>query len=196
MLIMLLFGLYSCALAPLKNLEKQTLQQDVQMNTPLIFNNASQVNYRCKILAFDQLLTGVMVFKKVEQGIRVVMLTDFGLKVIDIRMNKDDTYQVNYIMKHMDYAFVRESFAKNLRMLMDNKVAAYTYEYQDGDNHLFYDKHLLYYQKDNRTFKIERYRGKNKLIAIAEIQKNANIDILQLNPKMSINLSLITNAKR
>jgi len=191
LLFLLFIGLDSCAPAPLKNLEKQKLQESITLYSPIQFNESGQANYRCKIEAFDQLITGVLIFKKVEQDIRVVMITDFGLKVMDLSLFKDGTYQVNYMMKHLDYKFVRESFSFNLMMLLQKEIAADTYIYQKENTKLFLDHKMIYYLEKNEIFKVERYRGKNKLMAIAEIQKSANIDIQQLNPKMRMALSPI-----
>jgi len=191
LLFLLFIGLDSCAPAPLKNLEKQKLQESIILNSPIQFNKSGQANYRCKIEAFDQLITGVLIFKKVEQDIRVVMITDFGLKVMDVSLFKDGSYQVNYMMKHLDYKFVRESFSLNLMMLLEKEIAADTYIYQKENTKLFLDHKMIYYLENNEIFKVERYRGKNKLMAIAEIQKSANIDIQQLNPKMRMALSPI-----
>ena len=191
LLFLLFIGLYSCAPAPLKNLEKHKLQESITLYSPIQFNESGQANYRCKIEAFDQLITGVLIFKKVEQDIRVVMITDFGLKVMDLSLFKDGTYQVNYMMKHLDYKFVRESFSFNLMMLLQKEIAADTYIYQKENTKLFLDHKMIYYLEKNEIFKVERYRGKNKLMAIAEIQKSANIDIQQLNPKMRMALSPI-----
>lgn len=191
LLFTLFFGLYSCAPAHLKHLEKHKLKNALTLYSPIHFNKSGQANYRCKIEAFDQLITGVLIFKKVEQEVRVVMITDFGLKVMDVSLFNNGTYEVNYMMKHLDYKFVRESFSLNLMMLLDKEIAADAYIYQKENTKLFLDNKMIYYLDNDRTTKVERYRGKNKLIAIAEIQKSANIDIQQLNPKMRMTLSPI-----
>ncbi len=191
LLFTLFFGLYSCAPASLKNLEKNKLDDALTLYSPIHFNKSGQANYRCKIEAFDQLITGVLIFKKVEQEVRVVMITDFGLKVMDVSLHNNGTYEVNYMMKHLDYKFVRESFSLNLMMLLDKEIAADAYVYQKENTKLFLDNKMVYYLDTDEITKVERYRAKNKLIAIAEIQKSANIDIRQLNPKMKMTLSPI-----
>ncbi len=190
-LVVLFLGLYSCAPAPLKGLEKQVLNNSVILASPIVFSKSGQANYRCKIEAFDQLISGVFIFKKEEQEVRAVMITDFGLKVMDMSLSSNGDYQVNYIMKHLNYKFVRESLALNLLMLIENQIDSDSYTYQNEKSMLYYDQKMIYYQENDRTLKIERYRGRNKLIAIAEIQKSAIIDIQQLNPKMRMILSLI-----
>ena len=191
LLFTLFFGLYSCAPTPLKNLEKHKMEKALILYSPINFNINGQANYRCKIEAFDQLITGVLIFKKVEQEVRAVMITDFGLKVIDVSLHNKGTYEVNYMMKHLDYKFVRESFSLNLMMLLDKEIGVDTYVYQKENTKLFLDNKMIYYFDNEGSMKVERYRGKNKLIAIAEIQKSANIDIQQLNPKMRMTLSPI-----
>jgi len=196
LLLLIGFFMFSCAPAPLKNLEKQELASIKVLSSPIIFNKNGQANYRCKIEAFDQIISGVIVFKQIDDSIRVVMITDFGLKVMDINLFQDATYQVNYIMKHIDYKFVRESFALNLSMLMEKNISSGSDVYQEKNVELYHHQNMIFYQKENQTTKVERYRGKNKLIAIAKIQKSAIIDIQQFNPKMTMTLSPLDHAER
>ena len=196
LLLLIGFYMFSCAPAPLKDLEKQELASMKVLSSPVNFDKNGQANYRCKIEAFDQIISGVIVFKQVDDSIRVVMITDFGLKVMDINLFHDATYQVNYIMKHIDYKFVRESFALNLFMLMEKNISSGSAVFIEKDDELYYHQDMIFYQKENQTIKVERYRGKNKLIAIAKIQKSAIIDIQQFNPKMTMTLSPLDHAER
>jgi len=195
LLIVLVIGLYSCAPSPLKGLEKQTPSIDV-LQSIIHFDNNGQANYRCHVEAFDQLISGMMIFKKTELNTRVLMMTDFGLKVLDISFTANGQYKINYIMKHFDYQFVRESFALNILMLLDQQISINTYFYQKFDSSLFYHQKMLFFQKDGITQKVKRYRGKKKLIAIVKMQKSANIDIQQFQPPISMTLSPIIHVKK
>jgi len=188
LLFVLFLGLYSCAPKVLNGLEKQTLNQSVSLASMIDYQENGQANYRCKIDAFEQHISGMMIFKKTEQNRRVVMMTDFGLKVIDISYDNEGGYVINYIMKHFDYKFIRESFALNIAMLLQTRIPQGNNSYQRAEDWVYYAPPVLFFQKDQQTLRVERYRGKNKCLAIAEMQKNAVIRIQQNKPEISIKL--------
>ena len=185
--LMLLLLMNSCAPVALKGLEKSALLDDIGIPSTIPFDQHSVAKYRCKIEAFDQKITGVLIFKQQIDTIRVVMITDFGLKVIDLSFYEENKYTINHMMKHLDYEFVRESFALNILMLLPQKQSNDLAYYENGSESLIYYSKLnmLYYFNDHKKYKIERYRSKSKLISIASInQETMECRIAQFNPVM------------
>ena len=169
-------------------MDKTTLKETVNLPAIIQYTAGRQANYRCKIEAFDQHISGLMIFKEMEESDRVVMMTDFGLKVIDISYADDGSYVINHIMKHLDYRFVKESFALNISMLLHKEIPREANEYENAEYKIYSLASDLFFQKNQQTIKVERYRGKNKLIARANILENNAIDIQQFNPKISMKL--------
>ena len=175
----------SCAPAALKGLKKSVLVDEISIPSTISLNQRAMAKYRCKIEAFDQKISGVLIFKQLIDTLRVVMITDFGLKVIDLSLYEETNYKINYIMKHLDYEFVRESFALNILMLLPQKQSSDLAYYENVDESLIYNSkfNMLYYFKDHKKYKVERYRSKSKLISIATInQETMECRIEQLNP--------------
>ncbi len=188
LLLGLLIVLNSCAPKVLKGLKKMSLNEAVKLPSVINYTDEGQANYRCKIEAFDQHISGVMIFKEKNEGDRVVMITDFGLKVIDISFAADGSYVINHIMKHLDYKFLKESFALNISMLLNKQIPLGAAVYEDSKYRIYSSASQLFFQQNQQTSKIERYRGKNKLIARVIMQGNAEIDIQQFNPQINMKL--------
>ncbi len=187
--LMLLLLMNSCAPSALKGLKKSVLSDEISIPSTISFNQRAMAKYRCKIEAFDQKISGVLIFKQQIDTLRVVMITDFGLKVIDLSFYEETNYKINHIMKHLDYEFVRESFALNILMLLPQKQNNVLIDYEDDDQNMIYDsKHsMLYYFKDHQKYRVDRYRSKSKLISMATInQETKECRIEQLNPAIQI----------
>ena len=191
-MIVLLLGFFislnSCAPKVLRDLKKTSLKETVSLPSLINYTVEGQANYRCKIEAFDQHISGIMIFKKIKEKDRVVVITDFGLKVIDISFADDGSYVINHIMKHLDYEFLRESFALNISMLRHKEIPMDAYEYENSEYKIYSLASDLFFQKNQQTTKVERYRGNNKLIARAIVQEDNIIDIQQFNPRINMKL--------
>lgn len=185
--------LSSCQPRVLKGLMEEDDHQLIQINGLLHFNEQQQAHYRAKIEAFDQKISGPMIFKKQESSYRVVMITDFGLKVIDMILFENGDYQVKHIMKHMDYEFIKQSFALNLMMLLPNSHSNdFVYFSKNDQGFIQYPpQNIIYYEKEAIIDKVERYRGKKKVWATAILEKNERIEIHQTSPAIYISLNPI-----
>lgn len=188
-----LLTLTSCQPKVLKGLMEEKNHELIQINGLLRFNEQQQAYYRAKIEAFDQKISGPMIIKKQDSSYRVVMITDFGLKVIDMMLFENGDYQVKHIMKHMDYEFIKQSFAFNLWMLLPNSHSDDFVYYSKNDQSFiqYPPQNIIYYKKGANIAKVERYRGKKKLWATAILEKNDRIEIHQTNPAIYISLKPI-----
>lgn len=194
--IVLVFGLLlfiSCQPKVLRKLDKQNQVQEFSIEGLANFQINTEVHYRAKVEAFDQKISGQLIIKNQDTNYRAVMITDFGLKVIDLTIFTNGDYHVNHIMKHMDYQFVKHSLALNILMLLPQDFNIGHDSYNAGQQLLVHAPqiHSIYYLKDDKLQKVERYRGKNKLWATAEKVGVDRIQIIQKNPDIAISLKTI-----
>lgn len=185
--------LISCQPKVLKKLDKQSPIQELSVEGLANFQNNNELRYRAKVDAFGQKLSGQLILKNQDTNYRAVMITDFGLKVIDLTLNANGEYEVNHIMKHMDYQFVKHSMALNILMLLPQQFNMEAQAYFSGQELLIYAPqiHSIYYLEDDDLQKVERFRGKNKLWATAEKVGVDEIQIIQKNPDIAISLKTI-----
>jgi hypothetical protein len=186
----LFFGFSSCSPKVLHGLEKQSLKQSVVLAPMVDYGVNGQVNYRCEIHAFSNPIKGLMIFKQMENEERVVIITDFGLKVIDISYKNDGTYVLNYIMEHMDTDYIKGYFVYNIAMLIRKQISLSAKIFKNSEYVVYSDDSYLYFQKNNKTEKVERYRG-SKLIATAEKKANMNIYVEQKRMGIFMKLTLV-----
>lgn len=185
--------LISCQPKVLKKLDKQSETTNLKIEGLASFQSSNEIHYRSKVEAFGQKLSGQLILKNQDTNYRAVMITDFGLKVMDLTISQNGEYQVNHIMKHMDYKFVKHSMALNILMLLPQDFTRDYDSYHSGQQKLLYAPqiHSIYYMEDNGLSKVERYRGKNKLWATAEKVGADEIQIIQKNPDIAISLKKI-----
>ena len=192
--VILFFALFfcfsSCSPKVLHGLEKQSLKQSVVLAPLVDYGLNGQVNYRCKIDVLNNPISGLMIFKQMENGERVVIITDFGLKVIDISYKNDGTYVLNYIMEHMDVDYIKGYFVYNMAMLVRKQISLSAKMFKNSEYVVYSDDSYLYFQKNNKTEKVERYRG-SKLIATAEKKANMNIYVEQKRMGIFMKLTLV-----
>lgn len=188
-----LLVLSSCQPKVLKGLMEEEKHELRAIDGLVTFNEHQEAYYRAKVEAFDQKISGQLIIKKEEGSYRAVMITDFGLKVIDLLMDEKGSYQVNHIMKHMDYDFVKESFALNLLLLLPNNRMDSFMFYKDENQLLIHcpSLNIIYYLDGKQLNKVERYRGKKKIWAVASLNNHAIIEIHQTNPSIFMSLKPI-----
>ncbi|OYT17816.1 MAG: hypothetical protein B7C24_00715 [Bacteroidetes bacterium 4572_77] len=155
------------------------------------FSSKGLAKFRFHIAAFDQNLSGLLILQEQEDSIRAVMMTDFGLKVIDISFFNQSAYRINHIMKHIDYDFVKESFALNLMMILPLPQKGNLRYYLKNDLQYIYQKEtqiLRLYNRENNLRKVERYTRGSKIVSTANykpelmewviIQENPSIEMI------------------
>ena len=190
---LLSLALSSCSPRPLRGLERSITSDQTLSGALIEIQKSEMLKYRCKLEAFDQKITGVLIVKQMISEARAVIITDFGLQVIDISFDTNGIYHINHIMRHLDYDFIKESLAQNILMLLNHRLVIGDRVFEKENSQLIYlsNLNMIYYQRNDSIYRTERYRGKSKLIAYAELKKNAIIEVSQLNPKMSMILKPI-----
>jgi len=198
-LLGMIFSLAACQPKAMRRLEKMEMFDVSAFEGFMPMEAGKAKKYRCKIDAYGQKISGILVVKKQERGTRMLMMTDFGLKVIDIIFRENGSYQINYLMKHLDYPMVRKAFALNLQMLLtpDRKADLDIYRNQEGI--LVHDRaqSLIYFlDKANKLQRVQRYHGNRKLLAEAKMQDEDWIFIQQYKPSIVIKLKSMDDVKR
>ncbi|NPD45285.1 MULTISPECIES: hypothetical protein [unclassified Lentimicrobium] len=185
--------LISCQPSVLKKLDKQSESTKLKIEGLASFQSSNEIHYRSKVDAFGQKLSGQLILKNQDTNFRAVMITDFGLKVMDLTISKNGDYQMNHIMKHMDYKFVKHSMALNILMLLPQDFNIEVQTYSSDQELLVYAPqiHSIYFLEQDDLKKVERFRGKNKLWATAEKVGEDMISIIQKNPDIAISLKKI-----
>jgi len=161
-------------------------------------DTGTALQYRCKIDAYGQKLSGVLIVKNSLQQTRMLMITDFGLKVIDIVFEAGGAYEFKYIMKHLDYPFIRKSFAFNLANLMKPEPIYHPQVFHRGDGTLIYDashKYLYFLEDDNQLKRLEYYKNGRKLMMEMSTDNAGELRIHEYKPSMTILIKLIDNVK-
>lgn len=144
--------------------------------------------FRAKVKGFNQEMSGLLVAKRLDSSYRFVMVTDFGLKVFDFSLKQDGSYEFHYIMKHMDYDFLKNSMALNILMLLPIHMDALSNYYQKDDFVVYTpQKKMLYFVKDEKIIEVQRFRGKRSIWAKTKFIEN-NIEIHQNKPEILIQL--------
>ena len=179
--------LHSCQPKIWQQMKQVEGEERSELQSWISLDKGEESQWRAKVEAFRQKLTGILVLQKEDSSYRAVMITDFGLKVIDLQIFDNGTYLCHHIMKHLDYDFVKDSFVNNLRMLLSVSDQELTkYQNLDGFDMVYAPQtKMLYYWQDDELTKVERYRSKSKIWANAH-KNNNNIIIEQVKPQLSI----------
>lgn len=191
--IALVLLISACQPKLLKYLNKELGTTEISVDGMLSFDENGEAHYRAKVESFDQKISGQLIFKKSDSAYRAVMITDFGLKVIDLELYENGDYHVKHIMKHMDYNFVKQSFALNLFMLLPQANSVGNEYYSNNKQLIIHapQSHTIYYFENEKMIITERYRGNKKLWASAEKSSEGMIEIHQTNPEIFISLQMI-----
>jgi len=160
--------------------------------------------YKINIEAFHQKQGGLLMVMQAEKSsLRLLMVTEFGLKVFDVEYFKGDSVRVHYIMKHLDNPYIVNALFDNLKVFWPNILTDRTREYF----YLEKKKEYLYrlgteveqwdylMGQDKEIRKIERSANGRKKAFIQFDNQTEEILIKTKRPSISIRLKKITNAE-
>lgn len=161
--------------------------------------------YKINISAFHQKQSGMLIVKQVQSSsLRMLMLTEFGLKVFDVEYFTGDSLKVHYMMKHLDNPYIVNTIFDNLKVLWPGVISdskSRTYYNEKTSAHLFQIKHsdeLWNYHSNNMidVNRIERIQdGKKKSEIIFEKETNTMI-LKTKRPAITIRLKKIDDVER
>jgi len=203
--LVLLIIFSSCA-----NLKLQSWENIDEIGMPkpenLWFKNQEQkALYKINIEAFQQKQGGMLIVKQDDlSSIRLLMVTEFGLKVFDVEYYKGDSLKLNYIMKHLDNPYIINALFDNFKVFWPNiltnvktdyyhheRKTEYLYSLENGEEKWFY-----LYDNEKQLYEIQRIEnGRKKSIINLDIQTK-EILLKTKHPSIRIRLKKIDNAER
>jgi hypothetical protein len=177
----------SCQPRILRNLKQVSPGQTTE-KIHLLNDSLTEWRYRAHVEAFGQNMSGIFIMKKSETGYRAFLMTDFGLKVLDFLLLPNGDYEVNHIMEHMNYKFIKENLAQNLIMLLPPDPYDELRIFSIDSTEMLYspEKKMIYFANQNAIFKVERLNNRKNTVATTQQKDNAAIEILQPVPGISI----------
>ena len=131
--------------------------------------------YRCvvdgKMLFKKYHLSGLLLFKELETGTRVVFQNEMGLTFFDFAWDKDDSFKVNQVIEQLDKPAVIKTLQKDMALLLMKSLdKANETHFQQGEDilHRFsLDKGFVYYiEKSARLMRVENVGDHKKVITI------------------------------
>lgn len=160
--------------------------------------------YKINIEAFHQKQGGILLVKQNKvSSLRLLMITEFGLKVFDVEYFKGDSIQLHYIMKHLDNPHIINALFDNLKVLWPNILSDKNVNYFQNERRKEFISRLKsgeeqwdYLMSQNQEiYKIERFENGRKRALIEFDNLKGEILLTTKRPSISIRLKKITNAE-
>lgn len=160
--------------------------------------------YKINIEAFHQKQGGILLVKQNKvSSLRLLMITEFGLKVFDVEYFKGDSIQLHYIMKHLDNPHIINALFDNLKVLWPNILSDKNVNYFQNERRKEFISRLKsgeeqwdYLMSQNQEiYKIERFENGRKRVLIEFDNLKGEILLTTKRPSISIRLKKITNAE-
>ena len=108
----------SCSNLKLLDIQKIPKNNIIIPENLLIQQPFSKATYKINIDVFHQKMSGMLIVKQnTSNSLRMLMITEFGLKVFDVEYFRGDSIQIYYLMKHLNYPHLVNSIFDNLKVL-------------------------------------------------------------------------------
>jgi hypothetical protein len=109
--------------------------------------------YRCTVdggVLFKKFhLSGLLLFKELETGTRVVFQNEMGISFFDFEWDKNDSFKVNSIVEQLDKPAVIKTLQKDMAMLLMKDLDTATETHYQKENEIWHrftlDKGFVYY---------------------------------------------------
>jgi hypothetical protein len=201
--VILLFLLSSCGNYRLHSWSLTNKKTSTQAENLWLASGLKKAVYKINIEAFHQKQSGILIVKQnLSESFRLLMLTEFGLKVFDVEYFKSDSVVLHYIMKHLDIPYVKKALFDNLKLFVPETVNFNQSKYYNRGTakieRFTYTNENWDYQYDlpNSLVAIRRFKNR-KLAADVQFDKSTqNISIQTKHPHISIRLKNITDASQ
>ncbi len=157
--------------------------------------------FKINIEAFHQKQSGILIVKQnTSESLRLLMLTEFGLKVFDVEYFKSDSMVLHYIMKHLDIPYVKQALFDNFKLFVPGTVS-----FNQADNYsrdadkltrFTYKNETWDYQfkEPNSLVEIRRFKN-SRLSATVQFDKSGQVIFIQTkHPHIAIRLKNISDA--
>ncbi|MBL7719122.1 MAG: hypothetical protein JNL72_09840 [Flavipsychrobacter sp.] len=142
--------------------------------------------YRCSVdgrVLFKKFhLGGVLLFKEMETGTRVVFQNEMGLSFFDFEWDRNDSFTVHQVIDELNRPAVIRTLQKDLSLLLMRGLDTSTEQYytKDGDTyHRFtLDKGFAWYIENSaRLVRIENSGERKKVVTITMKGKDQDGDL-------------------
>lgn len=136
----------SCTLVTTKNFGyvENTVKR---YKNPYFSDSTKDYVYKANFEVYGHEFSGVLVFKKlVNQHHKVVFATEFGTKMLDIELNKDD-FTINFIADDLNKKILINTLKRDFQILLKEEIVINN-NYQNNDFLIFKnqnDKRYNYY---------------------------------------------------
>lgn len=198
--LLLLVVLSACANlkleAPPRSMQTISLPSNL-----LVQAGKTEAQYKINIDAFHQKMSGLLLVKqKNTESVRMLMITEMGLKVFDVEYFSNDSIQYHYIMKHLDKPFLLNVLFGNLKLFWPNaeKGSKYTTGYLPSSKELVYwmetgdEKWSYFLSESGQLLKAERrVNGKKKGMLEVVNDNVSSYTLTTKGPKLSIRIKSI-----
>lgn len=202
-MLVLLMIFTSCANSKLRGWQTQSENKITIPENYWFGKKQQKALYKINIEAFHQKQSGMLFVKQADSSsIRLLMLTEFGLKVFDIQYYIGDSVKLHYIMNHLDNPYISNALIDNFKVLWPKILsdARMGYFYNEKEKKYLYrleseGEDWRYQMNQNmQTTEIQRLNTGTKK---ALIQINNQMDeffISTKHPKILIRLKKIEDA--
>lgn len=167
-------------------------------------DSQKKILYKINIEAFHQKQSGLLMVKQAdESSIRLLMVTEFGLKVFDVEYFKGDSLSLHYIMKHLDNPYITNALFDNMKVLYPGILTNISEEFLYNEKEKEFISRLesgkeqwdYFMTEDQKIYKIERLESGRKRALIQFDNQTKEILIKTKHPSISIRLKKIINAE-
>ncbi|HJN05869.1 MAG TPA: hypothetical protein QF480_04590 [Bacteroidales bacterium] len=198
LLISILFIISSCSIAGYKPVANS---EEYQINKLYIFDNDfKKALYKTNINIYGNNLTGLTLMKKTDSAMRVVSMSELGIKYFDFEF-PDDTqkeFKVHYVMEPLNKEFVINKISKEFTFMFflpDITRSQIKIFRNDSSNLIIKHKNLVYFfDQSGAVTKICLQRWPLHLKSIISLSdyKHSFPETIFINKgKISIDLELI-----
>ena len=169
-LILLVFAA-SCA-SPYKGLEKANEAKSAMRFKPVFERELYRCTVDGRVLFKKFHLSGVLLFKELETGTRVVFQNEMGISFFDFEWDNNDSFKVNQVMEQLDRPAVVKTLQKDLSLLLMknlNETSEQHFAHESDAYHRFsLNKGYVYYIENSaRLMRIENTGERKKVVTIA-----------------------------
>lgn len=139
--ILVIFLLSSCSLAITKDFTEANVELSNYKN-PYFSNVFKDYVYKANIEVYGYEFSGILIIKKLAtQHHRIVFATEFGTKMLDMELNKED-YTIHFIASELNKKILVNTLKKDFRILLQEDILV---------NKTFKNEYFNVYQSNNKN---------------------------------------------
>ncbi|HAG17365.1 MAG TPA: hypothetical protein DCG69_12735 [Bacteroidales bacterium] len=201
-IILLLFS--ACANLKLQSSDSEVSKNDALPKNLLLENQKENASWKINIDAFHQKISGILLVKQEQESLRLLMVTEFGLKVFDVEYFINQPYKTHFVMKHLDNPFITkvlfklfEGFWIDSALFQNNEFGfmkrrnrnAYLLNKEE-------DKWIYFFDTENQISEFVRFENGKKRAAVNVNRAIGEMECSTLKPKIAVRLKKLQDAEK